>query len=310
MTVEPASKSARPPEPGGWGTLLLLAAIGALFLPSGMAALGVVLVAVGWTFSRPSRQDRWFVLPGLALVAGCLVLAAWYERAPILDFGLRPGVLEGAYDDLWRELEETAEQTANSLEEPPQSVAESEDPDLQLAMFQHLQELSTQARPGLTLFLLDANGEAYAWAGDGLLHEPSQAALPREGLAWRHGYTAVTLYAVVPLGEPRRPWRVVCGRSLATDQRPLPPLPAEIDWALGPADTEVGPERLAVARSGSPTLFLTRPAAPAHRQHLAKRWQRLAAGGLGLILIALGTLRGPRRSVHHRMRFINYPQTA
>ncbi|MDY6868786.1 MAG: hypothetical protein SVT56_12965, partial [Chloroflexota bacterium] len=60
-----------------------------------------------------------------------------------------------------------------------------------------------------------------AWAGDGLLHELDSDLLPRAGRTFRAGFATVTLLSVTPLEDDRRPWRLVAGRSLRTDEWPL-----------------------------------------------------------------------------------------
>ena len=68
-------------------------------------------------------------------------------------------------------------------------------------------------RRGLTLLLVDPDGEAVSWAGRGLLHEPSPQQLPRRGNRFWASFGSVTLISVAPLSDEPRPWRVIAGRS-------------------------------------------------------------------------------------------------
>ncbi len=124
-----------------------------------------------------------------------------------------------------------------------------------LAAFRYLIRLAGEA-PDLTLILLDADGEPYAWGGPGLREELRFASLPRTGIAHHASYTAVTLMAIAPLTAERRSWRVVAGRSLAYHRLPFGAAARDRHrWAIDspPAgSTQV----LEVAVEGLPTLFV------------------------------------------------------
>jgi signal transduction histidine kinase len=169
------------------------------------------------------------------------------------------------------------------------------------------------------LMLIDRDGNAVAWAGEGLVHEPDQ--WPRSGLSYRAGFNSVTFYAAEPLDDSSRPWRVVAGESFATDRLPraaatargwaaLAPAalaqrlragldrlagallaPRPVLWSVVDNPAQAHPAAVEVRLAGAPALEVERlstaavPAVPA--------WPaKLAWAGLAAALLALGVMRG------------------
>ena len=162
----------------------------------------------------------------------------------------------------------------------------------------------------LALLLFNPDGDAFAWAGDSLLHEPSVGDLDARGLTFHSAYTTVTLFANAPVhgadgSAGRRSWHLVIGRSAPADRLPIevPEALAErvSHWAVGkeagggiearsgPAETTAAGWRTLVVE-GAPTLYVDLREAVASDVH-----RRLAAGIVALTLFLLALSRGARR---------------
>lgn len=204
-----------------------------------------------------------------------------------------------SYAATWEGLDSAASDAAQRLGDvlPPRSAGDAEAD--RLALFRRLPQLL--AEPASTLLLLDPDGEAVAWAGEGLLQEPVGWELPRRGRDVRRGVTATTLIAVHPVDDARRPWRVVAGRSYAT--RPFPfaaggALAGPVDdlrWSVAPAESgrnEADGELWRIG-DGDLALFVEPPGelrTPIRFD--ARRW---AAVVLGLTVAILALLSARRR---------------
>ncbi|HUP22127.1 MAG TPA: ATP-binding protein [Thermoanaerobaculia bacterium] len=172
------------------------------------------------------------LLAGLSVWTGARLLV---ERGRARPEAAARAVLH-AYSNALDDLEHRAGDLAEKLGSMPLGGAE------RLELFRRLdQERKRSGTPtGLTALLLDRDGVALAWSGDGLRHDLPEAELPILGLHSVSSYAAVTLYAVAPLDDSRRPARVVVGRSFATTALPFgsgPPRGAAFDgspsWSVG-----------------------------------------------------------------------------
>jgi signal transduction histidine kinase len=125
------------------------------------------------------------------------------------------------YTDTLRDLEERAAALAAELGSGEADRAE------RMELFRRLERARRQrgAPPGVTSLLVDRDGVAVAWSGDGLRHDLPEAELSTDGLHSESSFAAVTLYAVAPLDPSRRPARAVVGRSFATTELPFGPPP-------------------------------------------------------------------------------------
>jgi signal transduction histidine kinase len=272
-----------------------------------------------------------------AFAALCVLGAALSFASPwLLDLFLSSGALSGAggeggrqrlaaavsepYTELWRDLATAARRAAEGLPEP------EEGDEFRRRAFRHLIRLSEEApvrEDAPNLILIDPDGEAVAWSGEGLLAEPDPGTVAPRGFDFLAAFGSVTWLAVEPLEEGPRPWRLVAGRSFATDRWPFrPPLglqarPAfrEVRWALVWPETPVVPEALVVRADGGedgpgapvPTLVVLpapdRATIPFwHRPSARLGWGFLAA--LLLVAAAMWVLRVafPRRMVPARSR--------
>lgn len=282
----------------GYGTAILLASVATLLLPATAGVGALVLLTALWWLSRP-RPGRWSAGIGLTLAIACLTAALVIERWPEPTLAAGVPQLEEAYGELWRELEMLAEESAEPFADPERW---QNPPFDTFQLFE--QQLAERAEEGATLLLLDPDGEAVAWAGAGLLHEPNAYDWPSSGLAFEPGHTAVTLLAVVPLSSSRRPWKVVAGRSLATDRLPFSTAgtswPEETRWSLAPADMPPSggaTRRLPSAPSGVPAMFLEPGDLPPSQWEKTTRRVRRA----GWILLGFAVFAFPiLRIVDHR----------
>ncbi len=284
----------------GFATAVLLASVAALFLPAPAGAGALALLAILWWLARP-RPGRWLVGLGLTAVAALFAAAFALERWPQPPLTAGVPALEEAYVRLWDELAESAAETAALFAADPPAEPPGE-------AFRRLQErLSPEVPRGTTLLLFNPDGDAVAWAGEGLLHEPEPYSLPSSGLLTLHGHTAATFLAVAPLSAVRRPWRVVAGRSLPTDRLPFSTAgsgwPAETGWSLAPPGTAVAAGAVELRRPGAPAMLVGSPAdePPAvtgsERARRRRRVERLGLIVLGFTLFAWPILHltDPRR---------------
>ncbi len=262
----------------------VLAALILALLPP-LAAAGMLgLLALLW--ARRARTSR----PRVAwpLLTGLLVTIGLCTSAGITD--LRLGTTERAaaavardYSAALDDLRVVARKIAGTITIP------DEGPEGTLTAFRQLEaHLPTSGRRlPLTLLLIDRDGKAAAWVGEGLRHELRDSTIIGEGVAAIAGFTAVTLYTVEPLEPGRRSWRLVAGRSYSTAELPFggvtfdaaAGLPA---WTVA-AGSEPSPAWLDLEVDGGPTLRIRRgqPSARPPGWLRFGLWLVLASGTLG-----------------------------
>ena len=273
-------------------TLLLVALPAAPFLGAPWNGFAVAALGGGWLWltsrpgvvgedpARPRGRGR---LAALALIAGALgVLGApWLvERTMTVEEEQEEAlseVLERRWTELWRDLAAEAEQAAELLETAEQGAADpligpagrdrsGDDAGRRRAfriLAERLERPEADRRGRFTLLLIDPDGEAVAWAGEGLLNEPDPTVLIDRGYDVSASFGSATLLAVEPLGDGRREWRMVAGRSFRTDRLPFD-LPAalrvrsggaDLRWSVARAGTPLPPGARAVAAEGLPALI-------------------------------------------------------
>ncbi|HEX4955559.1 MAG TPA: ATP-binding protein [Thermoanaerobaculia bacterium] len=226
-------------------------------LAASAAAAALVVFGVDWLASRPGPAAR--------------DPERWRSEATV------------AYQTLWSGLEARAREVRSRLPGKPGDPAER-----QAAFGVLAASLAGEETERASLLLVDPDGEAWAWAGNGLAHEPGPGQIPASGRFHTTGFAAVTLAAVEPLGAERRPWRVVAGRSLATDRLPFAPpggeAPAAFRWSLLPPEVSAPavPTSFVIAPTGLPRMVISPlpeqvPAAPS-----PPAWRRAAWGLLAL----------------------------
>jgi len=287
--------------------LLLPAALGAVELGPGPAAAVLALLALLWLAARPPRRSALVGASTFALAAA-VGFVGWISTGtgPRHDADPPTGALAAAYDVVWDDLEAAADFARSSIGRTligttttanGRSIQDlARDPEARLAAFEHLQELA--GRPlfaGKALLLLDPDGEALAWAGEGLLHELDFDRLRGRRSSWARSYTAATLVALRPLAAEGRPGWVVVGRSDATDRLPFAAgFGAEsYRWAPGePAEAELRPGTIAIDRPQTPPIYLVPVPAKASGERL---WRRLAEAVLSLGFALLALVHGSRR---------------
>ena len=285
------------------GTILLAVSPAAAFLPAPWSALAVAVLGAGWLLLVGARRGRWLAVALLALAAGALVLPWAADRLEILPAPTDiPAEVATRYAALWQSLSDEAKQAAAELPAP------SGDDAYRLEAFRRLGEIVGRAREGAaarpTLLLVDPDGEPVAWAGEGLLNEPEPSKLIRSGRDFYASFGSVTLVAVEPLDDSARPWRLVAGRSYATDRWPfraplglaLAPGRFGVRWSLAPDGVASAPGAATVQAAGLPSMVLLRPsAAPPGARGPIRRWpRRVAWGCLAILLLGVTVIRGLR----------------
>jgi signal transduction histidine kinase len=254
-------------------------------LPAPWSAAALLVLSIAWLAIRRSRERR--VAGPILAVAVAVLAAGWAfgrtERGSRADW-IRE--TRSAYSGFLKDLREEAARAAAAVGGPAETQEEK------LAAFSRLDDVESGRGQGRrALLLLDPDGVPAAWAGEGLLHELSQE-VPREGLAYRASFSAVTLLAVHPLDESRRPWRVVAGVSFPADSLPFSKGRTRwpVRWSVidGPAQGVPGAD--AVTLAGAPSLVIERGSAGG----LSSRWpsaDRVAWAVVGLALLSIAVLR-------------------
>jgi signal transduction histidine kinase len=266
--------------------------LGAPFLPSPWAALVLLAILVFWLARRPPRREVWIVALSLSVSIAALAVRWQGERESAAPPSRWVGKATRQYAALWEDLREDAAAAAADLKKPPA------DQRARLDAFRHLSRLEEENETGRrSLLLLDPDGVAVAWAGEGLLHEFDPERVPRSGLSYQASFGAVTLLAVAPLpsdGDARRPWRVVAGASFPTDVLPIAATPRRLRWSLVDGPSQVLPGAVAVSLAGAPTLVVSQPAGPpGPSSGDVRSWAwRLCWAGLAFAFLAVAVMRG------------------
>ncbi len=161
------------------------------------------------------RRQAWLLAaPFLVLLAGLGLYALATLTAGNPD-RLRVGIERG-YIRAWEGLDRVAEQAVSKLGGPP-----TDEPGL-LAAFQTLSAVAVQAElPGLSIYLLDPQGNPTVWSGAGIVHDlgPRDPLVPgRDFLA---SFSSVSLLSVVSLEGSGAGWHLVAGRSFSVDGLPF-----------------------------------------------------------------------------------------
>lgn len=271
---------------------LLLVAVAAPLAPAPWGALALAALTAAWWAWGPPRRE--LLTAGPALVAAVLLLAAgWVASRPAArDREAWVEVATGRYAELWAELDAGARMARRQVGAPPAGREQ------RLEAFGRLSErVAPRLPPRTSVLLVDRDGEAQAWAGTGLLHEPDPVALPVEGRLFYAGFSAVTLLTVEPVEEGRRPWRVVVGRSLPNDRLPFPPPGGEaaedFRWTLVPAGSPSAlPDSVQLAPPELPAMVIAPAPSLTGAPAMPALWRRAAWGALAFALVALAVLRG------------------
>ena len=269
--------------------------MGALFLPPLWAALILAAAFLAWMATGPPRREKVVCGISCAVALGALALQWSGERMgrmPPLEWAASAA---DDYADLWNGLLGEARQAAEALGSPPESQ------EARLRAFRRLAELVPdrvdQGRGRRALLLLDPDGAAVAWSGEGLLHEPSADEVPRAGRAFQSSFTAVTLLAVEPLPsdrQARRPWRVVAGASFQSDRLPFPG-GRTLRWSMVESPQQALAGMLLVP-SRSPPYLVVEP--EFERMPPAWPWARQVVwGAVAFALLALAVMRSPGLSL-------------
>ncbi len=220
--------------------LALLAALVASFwlpAPVGVPLGAVALVA--WIRGLASRREQ---RAGAALFGAALFCAGLAAALGGFSGGagrtLKPGPLTAAYRSWLGNLRADARAGAALAARLPGGQ------DAVRAAFDLLERQLEVRSPERTYLLLDADGEAVAWSGRGLLQELAPERLRPSGFDFRQSATSATLLAIEPVGGAHEGWRLIAGESRSRTGRP--PLLGLVptsggSWYLTPGTPEEGP---------------------------------------------------------------------
>ncbi len=296
----PVDRSRRPPLDLVW----LLASAAVVWCATGWAALGLLVCLLAWVATRPPLRELWLggaFLAAAAVAASVLALSSWWwppletlDPAGREAWSLRA---ERAYMELWSELEETAEAAAREVAD---SVSEG-GPE---AAYRDLQRVVEREDPATTILLVNGDGDAVAWVGRGLVHEPEAHRIPRAGPLWWTSYAGASVAIVAPIEGRPRPWRVVVGRSFASSQLPIRVRGAreQRQWSLIEAGSENPPAAVVIrGEEGLPSLAIRMRGSPGLAETGPARVPQLLTG---LALLALAVMRGIGVLLLHRTRIV------
>ncbi|MES1211704.1 MAG: hypothetical protein ABUL63_05165, partial [Acidobacteriota bacterium] len=253
-----------------------------------LVLLALLLISLA---RRPPRREA--VIIGVSLSVAVLALAVRWE-AELRRSSSEAEWVESAgrqYERLWDDLRADAAAGAKALGKPPGDMRTRLDA---FGRLNRIESDSARGRGRRSLLLLDPDGAAVAWAGEGLLHEVDPERVPRSGLSYQASFGAVTLLAVQPLPsdrQARRPWRVVAGASFPTETLPFPAIPHRLRWSLVDSPAAVLPGSTAVPLAGAPTLVVSQPGQTA--EPAGRPWAlHLAWAAIAFAFIALAVMRG------------------
>ena len=324
--------------------LLFAAALAAPLLPEPFSFGLLLACGLLWLAQRPRPPRREAALAALLAAVAVTALAGDAVIARDERLSDRRWIQGQApeYRRVWEGLRAEAAAAAGALKRRPASPLDvldhpPEAPPPQgavlaatLAAFDRLGRLTPPAGADRhALLLIDRDGNAVAWAGEGLVHEPEQ--WPRSGLSYRAGFNSVTFYAAEPLDDSSRPWRLVAGSSFSTRRLPhglgtaapaagagLAPaamaavaavaaelrgayhlvadalLPRRrLRWSLVDNPTQAHAGAIEVRLAGAPTLEVEPIPAEPGRARGRPAWPAgLAWAGVAAALLALGVMRG------------------
>ena len=216
-----------------------------------------VVLLVLLAFKPPNLGARGLRGAALAVLLGWLIVQGLPSSSPVSW-----SEVEHRYLETWKQLDLAAEGLANALE----SVDPGPRPGLRLELFQLLQKNAglldnlELGERGATVLLYDADDEAIAWHGPGLLHEPEIWALREDGHSWHRADTAVSLWTVKTLrqGDPARR-RLVVGLSLPVDPFPFLALGRSVDWFMADPKAEVIQGAKVLAKGSGVPLLCVKP---------------------------------------------------
>ena len=235
--------------------------------------------------------------PFLMALTGLLVfaLATWSAGDPDR---LHRGIERG-YVQAWENLDRVAEQSVSLLGQPPTGEREL------LEAFQILSEVAGQAGlPGLSIYLLDLQGNPSVWAGEGLVHDLGRQEVLQLGRSFQASFSSVSLLSVKTLEGSGAGWRLVAGRSFPLDGLPFSTWSTAfrvrgLRWTVLQDGATAADDLLKVELPETPALVVE------IGSPRASSWWRSGGGKIGRIAwLVLGLLlltqAGERSHVRHR----------
>lgn len=276
--------------------ILLALVLAAPLTPEPVSILLLLAGAGLWVWlawgSRPKRE-RWLMLLGTIAALGVLLTGvgeAWFAPRSIDDW---VRLEQPRYQHLWNGLEDACDDAARQL------GGASFSPSSRQAVFHRLDSLVAAAPDSrLTLLLFDPDGEAFAWAGRGLVNGVGAKDLKSQGPGFVASFSSATLFVRKALSAGQRSWWLVAGMSAPTDRLPFAAPAGEqgaaFRWSLLPAASEAPPGRVLLAPPKLPVLVIDQAASvsigPSAKQ--LDRFRRWAWWPLGVMLLLLALSRG------------------
>ncbi|HKI85886.1 MAG TPA: HAMP domain-containing protein, partial [Thermoanaerobaculia bacterium] len=242
--------------------------------------------------SRP-RREIWLVILG-GLVALSLLVGGTIEvwRAP-RGLAAWARLEEPRYRQLWNELSAACSQASSALGATTFSSSERR------SLFRRLAALvAASPDPRLTLLLFNPDGEAFAWAGRGLVNGVGARQLDAQGPDFRASFSSATLFVRKALSSGQRSWWLIAGLSAPTDRLPFAAPAGEqasaFRWSLLPTGGEKPARGLVLAPPELPILVAQTSSGSAIPTDgkFASRFRRWAWWPLGAMLLLLALSRG------------------
>ncbi|HVR29821.1 MAG TPA: ATP-binding protein [Thermoanaerobaculia bacterium] len=260
-------------------TLLLLLPTDPLIAAVAVGGLGLAVLA-----TRLPRREKAMLASGLLVAAGLVATGAAMARFDSSAVWARLG--EHRLARLVEELEQGADRAVEAVR--PVAAA-----PLRVEAFDRLDALVGRSDPRRSYLLFDQDGEAVAWAGEGLLHDVDPLARRREETGFVSSYTATTIYTLRQVGERgQASWWVLSGRSFPRDRLPFSPGPTldarDYRWWIE-SDDAAAAGGSALLRSGRGFGLRVQRDPDADATARSRTW---AAVALGVALFAVALERG------------------
>ncbi len=250
-----------------------------LFGVQALIVFGLLAALLLWSAGARGRSLGWLLPMGAVLALLALEPGEpWRVAGPDQ---LREQT-EEAYTEVWRQLEDTAERTADGLRSHTFSSAH------RLAVFRSLESEAVDGSPSVsTILLVDDRGVVWAWGGKGLLHDIEDLGSLAPGRYSLASFSAVTLVAVERFETQGRIWHIAAGTSLRTDTFPFAVTVPSPRWTVVEASTPSTADSFRVAAESGPELVVAevQTSLPSTTGLRPSGWRRWACLVWGLSLL-------------------------
>lgn len=194
----------------------------------------------------------WLAMLWLALLP---LLAIFWLREPTIESWRE--ATANRYESFWLGIESDADLARGQLQiQLPDKIS----PEQRFELLRQISRYSAlpQFSPRPTLLLFNPDGEAVAWAGEGLQHEP-QTFSKEENRQFTRGVTATTLWIQRLIPVEKRSWRLIVGVSFPDSElvfSPKPLMPG-LRWTASFSRESSAPGTVLIrAKEGTPVLLV------------------------------------------------------